>query len=49
MKKNGLIWKVNFKIYNVTRCETNDCNAYIAQYLRNKGNQRMEFGQLIEI
>ena len=35
-KKNWLDQKakVNFKIYNVTTWETNNCNIHIAQYLR---------------
>ena len=26
--------KVNLKVYDVTTCETNNCNAHIAQYLK---------------
>ena len=40
--------KANFKIYDVTAWETNNCNTHIAQYLKRKGNQRIKFGQLIE-
>ena len=39
--------KVNFKVYDVKTWFTNNCNPYVAQYLT-KGNQTMEFGQLIE-
>ena len=41
--------KFIFKICDITTCETNNCNAYIAQYLsRSKGNQTMKLDQLIE-
>ena len=40
---------VNFKIYDVTDWTTNNYNPHIAQYLRIKGNQTVEFGQLIEL
>ena len=40
--------KFNFKIYDVKTWETNNCNTHIAQYLKNKGNQKMKFGQLIK-
>ena len=38
--------KVNFKIYDVTTWEANNCNTLNAQYL--DLNQAMAFGQLIE-
>ena len=38
----------NFKIYDVTDWETNNCKAGIAQYLEKKGNRTMKFGQFIE-
>ena len=28
--------KVNFKIFDVTTCLTNNCNTHINQYLKNK-------------
>ena len=28
-------FKVNFKIYDVTDSATNNCNTYVAQYLKN--------------
>ena len=40
--------KVDFKFYDFTAWLTNNCTARIAQYLENKGNQAMKFGQLIE-
>ena len=35
-KRLDLIDKVNFKIYDVTTRETNNCNTHTAQYLKNK-------------
>ena len=40
--------KVNFKIDAVTAWLTNNCNSYIAQYLKNTGNQTIKFGLIIE-
>ena len=40
--------KVNFKIYYVTDWTTNNYNTHSAQLWRNKDNQTMKFGQLIE-
>ena len=34
MKKNGLIRKINFQIFDVTIWETNNCYTHIAQYLK---------------
>ena len=42
------IKKVNLKFYDVTASLTNCFNTHNAQYLENKGNQTMKFGQLIE-
>ena len=39
---------VNFKTYDVTTWETNNCNTYIAHISRSKYNEAMEFDQLIE-
>ena len=39
---------VNFKIYDFKDWEANNYNTHIAQHLRNKDNQTMKFGQLIE-
>ena len=37
--------EVNFKIYDVTTWETNNCNTLIAPNIsRSKGNQTMKFG-----
>ena len=41
--------KANFKIYDVTNCETRNCNVHIAKNSRSKGNHPMKFGQLMEI
>ena len=38
---------LNFKIH-VSNWETNNYNAYIAQYLKKLGNRAKKFGQLIE-
>ena len=40
--------RVNFKMYDVTNCETNNYNINIAQFSKSKGNQTMKLGQLIE-
>ena len=40
--------KVNFKFYDVTGWLMNICNIHIAQISRNKGNQTLKSGQLIE-
>ena len=37
-----------FKMYDVTTWLTNNYNAHIAQYPRNKCNKTMKFCQLIE-
>ena len=34
VQKNGLLRKVNFKIYDVINRETNNYNTHIAQYLK---------------
>ena len=39
---------VNYKIYGITGCTENNSNTHITQCLKKKGNQAMEFGQLIE-
>ena len=39
---------INFKIYEVTDWTTNSYNTNVTQYLKNKGNQKMKFGELIE-
>ena len=38
--------QVNLKVYDVTACETSNCN--IPNISRSKGNHRMKFSQLIE-
>ena len=38
----------NFKIYDVTTWETNNCNTHIVIISRHKGHKTMKFGQLIE-
>ena len=40
--------KSNFKVYDITNWETDNYNTHISRYLKNKGNQTMKFGQLIE-
>ena len=40
--------KVNFKFYDATAWLTNNCNTHIANISRSKGNQTMNFDQLIE-
>ena len=40
--------KSNFKFYDITNWETDNYNTHISRYLKNKGNQTMKFGQLIE-
>ena len=49
--KNDEIWflfNLDFKIYDVTTLETNNCNTHIAQYLMNYRHQAMKFSQLIQ-
>ena len=42
--------KINFKIYDITYCTTNNFNTYIAQYLiRPKDNQAIKLGKLTNI
>ena len=45
MYRNGLIKKYGFKFYDVRAWLKNNCNTNIS---RNKGNQTMKFGQIIE-
>ena len=40
--------KVNFKIYGVTTWETNNCNTFMAQYLKKQRQSDNLFGQLLE-
>ena len=40
--------KVSCKFYDFTAWSTNNCNTYIANNSRSKGNQTMKLGQLIE-
>ena len=47
-KRLDLKDKVNFKIYDATAWETNNCNIYIQpNILRSKGNLVLKFGLLI--
>ena len=39
---------VDLKIYGVTTSKTNNCNTNYANISRNKHNQSMKFGQLID-
>ena len=45
MKKNLLLRKIG---YDVATWEANNCNVYMADISRTKGNQTVKFGQLIE-
>ena len=38
----------NFKIHDIIHWETNNCNTYIAKYLKSRSNQTLKFDQLIE-
>ena len=41
--------KVNFKVFDVTTCLTDNCNTHLDQYLsRSKDNKAMKFDQLLE-
>ena len=40
--------KIYFTIYDVTAWEANNYNTHTVQYIKNKANQAMKFGQLIE-
>ena len=41
--------QVDFKIYDVTKWDTNNCNKNILSGIsKSKGNKTMKFGQLIE-
>ena len=40
--------KVNFKIHDVTAWLANICKIHIAQYLKKKGNQAIQYGHLIQ-
>ena len=40
--------KVNFKIYDVANCTTNNYSPHIVQYLRKHRKPEMKFRQLIE-
>ena len=40
--------RLNFEIHGVTTWFTNSYNTHTGQYLTNKGNQTMTFGQVIE-
>ena len=43
-----MVFNLDFKIYDVTTFETNNCNTHIAQYLMNCRLQTMKISQLIQ-
>ena len=47
-QNNSFKNKVNFKIYDVTTWETNNCNTQLPYISESKGDQTIKYGQLIE-